>query len=155
MYGTTKWKGIKIFKRNISANEIQFQYMDTNVTKNGIIKAPFKLTFTIFKDNDTLILNGKDTCYKTGCKIYKINEKNYYIKKYMYDDKAVIDEESEFLINDSTGILQVYSLVWGNYVTFIKDTLSQILNDNLLSDTTIFVRTKKNSHEYNINLRDI
>jgi hypothetical protein len=126
-------------KRELLKDTIIFTYTDTTKTnkiKENERKNYYKLI--IFKNNWSIILVDNEKCYFSGIKNYEVNGLKFLIKKYVYDVEYSKDEEGEYIINDSLGIVQARSLAWPTYSTYIKDLNSKELNEQLVKDTAFF-----------------
>lgn len=147
MGGEIEREGIELFKKISHKETVEFRYYIPSII-DSITKDTAFNSYTIFKNSDSLLLFGDDTCFLLDSKRFLIDNKFYQINKYFMNQENVIDEESEILFNDSVGIIQEYPLNWNFYATHIMDTLSQKLNDALLMDTSLFVKRINNKNKY-------
>ncbi len=113
------------------------------------------LELRIVFGHDSIILINGDTCIYEESKNYVIKEKNYKIKKYFFHLKNAIDDEGEFLINDTLGLVFANSVVWPSYLTYIHGWASYELNKLFDKDTSLFIRHKNNFKEYEIRLHNL
>lgn len=75
-------------------------------------------------------------------KTFRVNGKNYEVKKYIYDLENAYDEETAFFVVDQYGILVVYDLGWHNLaVTIPYDSTSQALINSIINDSTRFMQS--------------
>jgi hypothetical protein len=145
--GDTIHKGFQHYKVKKYKDKSEFLYCFIDTTD----KAPNDsacFLYTLFNDSDSIILYGKITCILTGIKYYTVDSLRYKICKYYYDDLHMKDEESEFLLNDKYGLIQIYSLAWNNFVTIDLDSTTKKLNKLLINDTSLFVLRSDNKREY-------
>lgn len=149
--GLIKSKNTALYKSIISTNTKEFRYYLPSMI-DTIKKDTFYFSYVMSRDDNSFLLVDNKKCPLTGKKSYKIDNNDFVINKYLYDEENSFDEEKEILINDSVGLIQVYSLVWGIISTHIKDSLTSQLNRALITDTTLFVMKESNIHVYNKNL---
>ncbi len=149
--GLIKSQNTALYKSIISTNIKEFRYYLPSMI-DSIKKDTFYFSYVIDRDDNSFLLVDNKKCPLTGKKSYKIDNMDFVINKYLYDEENSFDEEREILINDSAGLIQVYSLVWGIISTHIKDSLTSQLNRALITDTTLFVMKESNIHVYNQNL---
>lgn len=116
------------------------------LTNNKSIKYLYKyqndiLRFSILKDatNDSSIILDNVKCRLISTKEIMVKGARFEIKKYYFDDKNAWDEESSFFYNDNYGILLLFNEGWKNLKFSIEyDSISKILTENILQDTTRF-----------------
>ena len=137
----------RLLKINSFPDRKEFRYYDLSRI-DSIANDTFCEHYIIFKNFDSIILRNSDTCKLTSCKDFFIDNKTYRICKYYFDYPQVYDDEFEYLINDSLGLLQAYALAWRNYARYDVDSTSTQLNNLLLKDSSNFTRRQDNIETY-------
>ncbi len=121
--------------------DIDTVYLD-RIIKNDTINFTYKLidssivfSFSKSTNSDSSIcLYGIDTkLFKE--KTYKIENHDYTVLKYYYDELSSIDEEASYFYNKDYGILVGYSNGWMDLIfSMVYDVNSKILVDSIIQD---------------------
>ena len=116
-------------------------YLD-KIIKNDTIDFTYKLidnsiafSFSKSTNNDTAIcLYGSNTKLFNK-KTYKIENHDFTVLKYYYDELSSVDEEASYFYNKDYGILVGYSNSWMDIIfSMVYDANSKILVDSIIQD---------------------
>jgi len=97
--------------------------------------------YSFFKSNynDSSIYLGGLNCPLVSTKTFKINNKDFTVLKYSYDEENTIDEESSFFYQENYGLLVCFNDGWMDLIFSMEyDSISRILIDSIISDRTGF-----------------
>jgi len=80
--------------------------------------------------NDSLILIRNHKCPLDDNMTFVINDHEYIVSKYYYDDKGTIDEESSYFYHSDYGLLIGYNDGWNTLIFSMEyDAISKVLID--------------------------
>jgi hypothetical protein len=126
------WKTDTLFlSKSITNDTVGFFYkqgMDT-------------LGYSFFKSeyNDSSIYLYDLTCPLISAKTFKINNKDFTVLKYYYDQENSIDEESSFFYQENYGLLVCFNDGWLDLIFSMEyDNISKVLIDSIICDRTGF-----------------
>lgn len=86
------------------------------------------------KSDSSIYIYGHDSKL-TGVKIYRIENVDYPICRYYYDEQSVADEESSYFYHCDYGILVTYNNGWNDLVySIFYDATSKMLVDSIIND---------------------
>jgi hypothetical protein len=150
---------------NSMLNRVHALTIDKKITKDCIIfryepfpdmaKIKSSLQIKIFRGQDSFVLVDGDTCIFEESKDFFVKSKKFNVKKFFFDNKDAVDEECEYLINDSLGLVYVNSVVWPAFSTYISSWPSYELSLLFDKDTTLFIRHKNNMDRYELRLQEL
>jgi hypothetical protein len=90
-------------------------------------------------DNDSSIYLYGQNCPLIASKTFKINNQDFTILKYYYDEENSYDEESSFYYHKDYGFLAGYNDGWLDLIFSMEhDNISKVLIDRIISDRTGF-----------------
>ena len=76
--------------------------------------------------NDLILVFNSEKCRLIDTEIFKFDNKNIIVYKYLYDDEHWIDEETEYYFTKEHGLIYSRGLAWSSELVFNKKYLSEI-----------------------------
>jgi len=124
-------KEVRIIEKK-DANSIIYLYQDVNESE----KYP---AFFIKKDlrNDTVIIQNNKSFYLIDQHIFRVQGKDYFVKKHLYDIPQSADEELSIFEVENFGFIIILAEAWGRY-ELIQNVVEKELIDKILADKTGF-----------------
>ncbi len=126
------WKTDSLFlNKSISNDTLGFIYKQKTDTFGYSF---FKSTY-----NDSLIYIYGLNCPLVATKTFKIDNNDFKILKYYYDEENSVDEESSFFYHENYGLLVCFNDGWLDLIFSIEyDNTSKILIDSIINDRSGF-----------------
>ena len=126
------WKTDSLYlSKSINNDTLRFFYK----------KGTDTLGYSFFKSdyNDSSIYLYGLICPLVSTKTFKINNKDFTVLKYYYDEENSYDEESSFFYQENYGLLVCFNDGWLDLIFSMEyDNISKILIDSIISDRTGF-----------------
>ncbi|WP_375239892.1 hypothetical protein [Aurantibacter sp.] len=104
-------------------------YSYTSISNKKYFNKNTLIEFQLANDS-ILIYNGKK-CSLIDTEIFKFENKNIVVYKYLFDDKNWIDEETEYYFTKEHGLIYSSGLAWSTEFMYNKKYLSEI-QDSIL-----------------------
>ena len=123
-----------IFEKKCDGDSIYYKEVFYNTGRMSLIKAHTKNRSKLYSSS------GVSNLIKT--KRFIVNNKNFKIYKYLYDEKGGSDEEEVFFFNEHYGLLLNFWLNEGFPRSSEYDDISTELVQQILADTTGFYMEK-------------
>lgn len=124
-------KEARIIKKE-DENSIIYWYQDIN-------RPDDKPDFTIKKNlnNDSVIVRQNNTFHLIDHRIFRVRDKEYLVKKYLYDLPKSADEEISIFEVENFGYTIILAETWGGY-ELIQNVVDKELTDKIIADKTGF-----------------
>ena len=114
------------------SNTTLYYYSDSLDFENYYIAKLFR------SSKDANIVYNDVTCKKISDKEYSIDGRKILVERFNYDKQKVEDEEQEIYFTDKFGLLITHSSIWSTTVVYKTDSLSTLLIDEIINDTSVF-----------------